>query len=62
INPTCLAKELKGVWNVVFLKKTKDYEIGGSKSIRIRIRPDNGAVLEHVEQDGFYLERRVGRR
>lgn len=55
--PSFLAKELDGVWHVVFLKKAEDYEIGEEQSIRIIIDPDTGEVIDYADQDGFYVER-----
>ena len=57
--PSYLAEMVDGVWNVVFLKKVKNYEIGESESIRIKIDPDTGEVIDYQTQQGFYVKNQV---
>ena len=52
-----LAKLKDGVWHVVFLKKRKDDRTVRTESIRIIIEEDTARVLEHEEQEGFFIDR-----
>jgi len=52
-----LAKLKEGAWHVVFLKKKKDKRSLNAQSIRIIIDKDKGQVIEHEEQDGFFVDK-----
>lgn len=52
-----LAKLKDGVWHVVFLKKRSNDRTLRTESIRIKIDDATAQVLEHEEQEGFFIDK-----